>query len=699
MAGSTLALFLLVVAGGANAVMHRAVNLTAGLPSTDEAFAAPVNATTVLFAGGGSSDGAFFLNSVTGAISVRNSSLSVARGRGVAVACPDASLIVLAGGELSNGKQSATVDLYDAVTGTFSRGPDLSEGRSFLGGAAWGNYVYFAGGEADSDKDSDAVDVFDCSSRAFVKHKSKLSIGRKKLAGAAANGIIAFAGGFSSAKHEYEAAVDILNATSGTWSKASLGQRRQYITSAAAGPYLLWGGGFCSPCGPAQPNASSSRSSFVDLLNTLTGEWSHAQLSQERSNLAAASVGDRYAIFAGGTSDVALGEGGALSRSSVVDIFDGTAGSWTTAAMEYGACCNAATGNANTAAVFGGGSTVVDLYNFAAATSVSVAKNWVFQVPNSFGDTYTHMSTIAAVNDTLVAAACQAAVKHEADDDQHILFSLSRDGGVSFAPPTVLAAGHTAVWGPVIHYDGATSTLWVFYSTSTKSRCVGGSIVARKSADAGVTFSAPIVLLAEDAFQKITANSLVVTHSGRWLLPYWNTLECEGQGARVYKNVTAHVLMSDDLGATWTPSGSCVESTGLGLIEGTLLAKSDGTVLQLFRTGEAALYASVSSDDGATWPNATQTDVPNPNAKVCLLSNSSAPLLAYNDDTHGRSPLSIASASPHATTWTKRIDVEPKTATDSFAYPTIRQKSTGEVLVSYSYNYEGIKCAHVTGLA
>ena len=343
---------------------------------------------------------------------------------------------------------------------------------------------------------------------------------------------------------------------------------------------------------------------------------------------------------------------------------------------------------------------IIALLVLAVASAASViAKNWVFQVPNSFGDTYTHMSTIAAVSDTVIAAACQAAVAHEADDDQHILFSLSRDGGVTFAPPTVLAAGRTAVWGPVLHYDATASTLWVFYSTSSRSRCVGGSIVARRSADAGATFSAPVVLLAEDAFQKITANSLVVTRSGRWLLPYWNTLECEGKGARVYKNVTAHVLMSDDQGATWTPSGSCVESTGLGLIEGTLLAKSDGTVLQLFRTGETALYASVSSDDGATWPNASQTDVPNPNAKVCLLSNSSAPLLAYNDDTHGRSPLSIASAPPSATAWTRRIDVEPKTATDSFAYPTIQQKTTGELLVSYSYNYKGIKCAHVTGLA
>jgi len=687
-----------VCASGVN-VTHTALNLTDYLPSTDEAFSSPVNATTVLFAGGGGWDGAFFVDTVTGAISVRNVSLSVGRGRGVAVACPDGSLIVLAGGQLSNGKQSASVDLYDTRTGAFTRGPDLSEGRSFLGGAAWGSFIYFAGGEADNDKDSVAVDVFNCSARAFVAagKSPKLSVGRKKLAGASANGIVAFAGGFSSAKHAYEGTVDIFNATSGAWSKAALGQRRQYITAAAAGPYLAWGGGFCSPCGPGQPNASSSRSSFVDLLDTRTGEWSHAQLSQERSNLAAASVGGRYAIFAGGTSDVAAAAGYEITRSSVVDIFDGVAGSWSTAAMQNGACCNAAAGNANAAAVFGGGSSVVDLFAFSAPTAApAVATNWVFEVPNAFGDTYTHMSMIAAVNDTLLAAACQAAKVHEADDDQHILFSTSRDGGATFAPPAVLAAGKTAVWGPVLHYDG--STLWAFYSTSSKSRCVGGSIVARKSADAGATFSAPTVLLAEDAFQKITANPLVVTASGRWLLPYWDTLECEGAGGRAYKNVSARVLMSDDRGATWAASGAARSAAGLGLIEGTLLAKSDGTVLQLFRTGETVLYASVSSDDGATWSDAAPTDVPNPNAKVCLLSNATRPLLAYNDDTSGRSPLSVAAASPDAAKWTKLVDVEPRADKESFAYPTIRRKTTGEVLVSYSYNYRGIKAAHITGL-
>ncbi len=44
------------------------------------------------------------------------------------------------------------------------------------------------------------------------------------------------------------------------------------------------------------------------------------------------------------------------------------------------------------------------------SVNVTVTKNWAFQPTNEFGDTYTHMSTVAvAGNSTLIVVACQAA--------------------------------------------------------------------------------------------------------------------------------------------------------------------------------------------------------------------------------------------------------------------------------------------------
>ncbi len=262
----------------------------------------------------------------------------------------------------------------------------------------------------------------------------------------------------------------------------------------------------------------------------------------------------------------------------------------------------------------------------------------------------------------------------------------------------------------MLHWDDTSGLLLLFFSASSTSRCVGGSLWSRSSPDGGLTWGSPVEILAQNAWAKITANPLVVTSSGTWLLPYWDTHECEKSApakASGYANVTARVLISTDRGATWTPSGGCVESTGLGLIEGTLLVREDGGILQYFRTGESVLYESTSIDNGMTWPNATSTIIPNPNAKVCLYSNATIPLLAYNDDTTGRSPLSLATTDASVSRWVLAANIE--TGAGSFAYPTVvrnnflsgyaaAESARGEVLVSYSYNYKGIKLAHVNGV-
>ena len=389
---------VVVVAGGLGRaplgeipIQHSYINLTGmpGLPAPTEAFAVAVNATHILFAGGELWDGSLFVNVPAGQVTARNHSLSVARGRGVALGCSDASALLFAGGE-NGGAKYATVDIFWPANQSWTVGPSLSQGRSFLGGAQWNELLFFAGGEEAKD-DSSRVDVYNCTSHSFVK-TAELSVPRKKLAGASANNIVAFAGGFYSAKHAYEDAVDIYNTTSGEWSTSKLSQARQYITSAAAGPFILWGGGFCSPCNN-QVNSSSSRSSVVDILDTRTGTWApRANLSQERSNGAAASVGGRYALFVGGSTDVgcepasASASGGVglgeqdlftaehpktslgIGRSSVVDVFDGESVTWATTSMAVGRCCVGAAGTTTLSAAAAWGSLpIVDIWEFASA--------------------------------------------------------------------------------------------------------------------------------------------------------------------------------------------------------------------------------------------------------------------------------------------------------------------------------------------
>ena len=106
----------------------------------------------------------------------------------------------------------------------------------------------------------------------------------------------------------------------------------------------------------------------------------------------------------------------------------------------------------------------------------------------------------------------------------------------------------------MLHYDSSSATLWLFYSESgpqqnrLPSSCPlltsypGGTIYAKTSAgshvhislalctvmlyviDSGATWSTPAVVLpfeAEGQASKMTANLMLVTPNGTWVLPYW----------------------------------------------------------------------------------------------------------------------------------------------------------------------------------
>jgi hypothetical protein len=64
---------------------------------------------------------------------------------------------------------------------------------------------------------------------------------------------------------------------------------------------------------------SNGLSNVVDEFNLTSNTWTTATLSQARSDLVATSVDNRYALFAGGGYD---GSG----PSNVVDIFDSLSG-------------------------------------------------------------------------------------------------------------------------------------------------------------------------------------------------------------------------------------------------------------------------------------------------------------------------------------------------------------------------------------
>ncbi|HUT34033.1 MAG TPA: PEP-CTERM sorting domain-containing protein [Planctomycetota bacterium] len=151
----------------------------------------------------------------------------------------------------------------------------------------------------------------------------------------------------------YSSVVDIFNAAGTLVGSTNLSQARELLAATAVGNRALFAGGY----------ASDVYRNVVDIwtYDGTTGTWSTAALSQGRAQLAATTVGNQ-ALFGGGRSGLPL--------SSVVDIYtyDGTTGTWSTAALSQARIALAATTVGNLA-LFGGGdavsgaSAVVDIYD------------------------------------------------------------------------------------------------------------------------------------------------------------------------------------------------------------------------------------------------------------------------------------------------------------------------------------------------
>eukprot|EP00958_Prasinococcus_capsulatus_P014662 scaffold1541_cov418-Prasinococcus_capsulatus_cf.AAC.20 len=112
----------------------------------------------------------------------------------------------------------------------------------------------------------------------------------------------------------------------------------------------------------------------------------------------------------------------------------------------------------------------------------------------------------------------------------------------------------------------------------------GGEIMMKYSEDMGQTWSEGTVIMGfEDsgAIAKVTANRLLVTDQGTWLLPIWR----EGHTANDTGQACASVLRSEDSGHSWIETG-CWAADGRArwLIENTIAQSTeDHAIMQVRR--------------------------------------------------------------------------------------------------------------------
>jgi len=167
----------------------------------------------------------------------------------------------------------------------------------------------------------------------------------------------------------------------------------------------------------------------------------------------------------------------------------------------------------------------------------------------------------------------------------------------------------------------------------------------------------------------------IVLPSGRWVLP----LYCDTFSLSL-------MALSDDQGKTWTASDLTV---GFGAIQPSVVRRNDGTLVAFFRDNgpHNKVRKATSPDEGKTWTDVVDTELPNPGAGIeAIRLQSGAWALVYNDLARGRHSLAVSLSDDEGETWPVTRHVEREEPGSSFHYPSMTQAADGTIHLSYTYS-------------
>jgi len=226
-------------------------------------------------------------------------------------------------GYLANGANNEVTDIYDTVAQTWSTS-NLAFGNINLGNKLLSSTYNYP-------INQQLFKVYDASTGSFTTHITPEA--RAFISHTVAGSKIIFAGGFNpdSAYTTSSKRLDIYDAASNSWSLVNFNNARGGMAVESLGNKIFFAGGlqvrYDSLVQSCDDNGNNCvivpaivPVSRIDIYDLSTNSWSVANLSEPRSGITTAVVGNKI-LFAGG---------GASTR---VDIYDVSTDSWSTAQL------------------------------------------------------------------------------------------------------------------------------------------------------------------------------------------------------------------------------------------------------------------------------------------------------------------------------------------------------------------------------
>ncbi|WP_350353303.1 sialidase family protein [Microbacterium sp. A8/3-1] len=202
----------------------------------------------------------------------------------------------------------------------------------------------------------------------------------------------------------------------------------------------------------------------------------------------------------------------------------------------------------------------------------------------------------------------------EGVDDISIWFARLPEGERIWSTPRQVTDDPTRSEQNPVLFSTPGGRLWLLYTSQTGGNQDTAQVHRRISDDNGLTWSAAEVLFdATDEGGVFIRQPVVISRSGRWLLPIFQCVREEGR-RWVGDYDTSAVMLSDDEGLSWRRV-SVPDS--LGAVHMSIVERPDGSLNALYRSRWAdRIHRSVSTDDGQSWTVPVPIALPNNNSSL-----------------------------------------------------------------------------------
>lgn len=321
-----------------------------------------------------------------------------------------------------------------------------------------------------------------------------------------------------------------------------------------------------------------------------------------------------------------------------------------------------------------------------------------------------HASTILPLPDGTILGAYFAGT-YEAEADTAIYLSRRDVSGAWSPPKQVSTENSIAHWNPVLALR-ANGEIVLFYKSGFLIE--SWRTMFSVSTDGGLTWAIPRSLVpGDEGGRGPVRNKVLVTRSGRWIA---------GASLERGDRWTAFADLSDDEGETWrrgadlsidaeatsAPSGAVANKgrcaiavspqsfKGRGVIQPTLW-EDDFAVKMFLRSTEGHVYYCLSEDCGETWTSPRPTTIPNNNSALDVLRLADGTIFLAHNPIGGnwgnRTPLVISVSYDGGATWVRALTLDE--GKGEYSYPAIVTGSDG-FFVSWTRNRKEIAVARVS---